>query len=219
MRMTIVRARIVFALLALSAVIGVAAGCGSSSDSKPKSTSTATVSATAVAKRLSAPAQADPVKQAPDFALRNSNGQMVRLSQFRGKAVMLTFIYSHCPDVCPLIVGNLRAAIKQMGPAASKMQVVAVSVDPTGDTPAYVNKFIAAHDMTGRMEFLLGSKRELAPVWKKYGVQVEGSPDQREVGHSAFVYGITGKGAVLALYPSNFQPKWVAHDTPLLASI
>jgi protein SCO1/2 len=159
------------------------------------------------------------VKQAPDFALRDSNGKLVRLSQFRGKAVMLTFIYSHCPDVCPLIVGNLRAAIRQMGPAAArKMQVVAVSVDPKGDTPSYVNKFIASHDMTGRMEFLLGSKRELIPVWKKYGVQVQGSPDDREVGHSAFVYGVTGKGAALALYPSNFQPKWIAHDVPLLAA-
>ncbi len=223
MRMTLVRARIGLAALALAAVVAVAVGCGSSSP-KPKSTSSSTTtnaaktSPAALAKDLDAPASADPIKQAPDFALRNSNGQMVRLSQYRGKAVLLTFIYSHCPDVCPLIVGNLRAAIRQMGPAASKMQVVAVSVDPKGDTPAFVNKFIAQHDMTGRMQFLVGSERELTPVWKNYGVQVQGSPDQREVNHSAFVYGITGSGAVLALYPSNFQPKMVAHDAPLLAN-
>jgi len=81
-----------------------------------------------------------------------------------------------------------------------------------------VNKFIAAHGMTGKMEYLVGSQAELAPVWKQWGVAVQGSPDSREVGHSAFVYGITGVQKTLALYPSNFKPEWVAHDTPLLAN-
>jgi cytochrome oxidase Cu insertion factor (SCO1/SenC/PrrC family) len=106
-----------------------------------------------------------------------------------------------------------------MGPAqAAKTQIVAVSVDPRGDTPKTVKQFLSAHDMTGRMRYLIGSKRRLAPVWKRYGVQVQGSPDQREVGHSAFVYGISGKGTAIALYPSNFKPAWIVHDVPLLAA-
>ena len=67
-------------------------------------------------------------------------------------------------------------------------------MDPTGDTPKTVKAFLAAHEMTGRMQYLIGSFRQLAPVWRAYGVAVQGSPDTREVGHSAFLYGITGRG-------------------------
>ena len=81
-----------------------------------------------------------------------------------------------------------------------------MSVDPKGDTPKTVKRFLAAHDMTGRMRYLIGSFRQLAPVWRSYGVEVQGTPDSREVGHTAFVYGITASGKRRGLYPSNFQP-------------
>ncbi len=190
-----------------------AAGCGSSgTQSKPAARAAVTTAS------YDAPAQASPPRQAPDFALRDSRGKLVRLSQFRGKAILLTFIYDHCPDVCPLIVANLHNALVKLGPRASSVQIVAVSVDPRGDTPRTVKAFLRAHEMTGRMEYLIGSSKQLAPVWREYGVEVKGSPDRREVGHSAFVYGITGKGALLALYPSNFKPAWIVHDVPLLAT-
>jgi protein SCO1 len=151
--------------------------------------------------------------------LHDSLGHLVRLSQYHGKAVILTFIYVHCPDVCPLIVANLRNALLRLGSNASKLQIVAVSVDPKGDTPATVKAFLAAHEMTGRMEYLIGTFKELSVVWQAYGVQVLASPDRREqtVGHSAFLYGITGHGSVLVLYPPNFEPAWLVHDIPLLA--
>ena len=62
--------------------------------------------------------------------------------------------------------------------------------------------------------------KELAPAWRAYGVQVQASPDSREatVGHSAFVYGIAGSGSVLVIYPSTFEPSWIVHDAPLLAT-
>jgi protein SCO1/2 len=156
----------------------------------------------------------------PQFVLRDSVGHLVRLSQFRGKAVLLTFIYDHCPDTCPLIVANMHSALVRMGANASKLQIVAVSVDPRGDTPATVKAFLAAHEMTGRIEYLIGTFRELSSVWRGYGVQVLASPDKREqtVGHSAFLYGITGHGSVLVLYPPTLDPSWVVHDAPLLAA-
>jgi protein SCO1/2 len=200
-------------LVAAMALLGVLAGCGGSSSSS--STSARAGSSTG---SLSAPSVASPPYRAPDFELTDSLGHAVRLSQFRGRAVLLTFIYDHCPDVCPLIVGNLHNALAQLGPRAARAQVVAVSVDPKGDTPKTVKAFLRAHDMTGRMEYLIGSKQRLIPVWKAWGVQVQASPDSREVGHSAFVYGISGSGKVTALYPSDFKPAWVAHDVPVLAA-
>jgi protein SCO1/2 len=155
----------------------------------------------------------------PQFALSDSLGHLVRLSQFRGKAVLLTFIYDHCPDTCPLIVANLHNAWLRLGPEASRLQIIAVSVDPKGDTPSTVKAFLAAHEMTGRMEYLIGTSKELSPVWRAYGIAVQGSPDRREqtVGHSAFLYGLTGRGSVLVLYPPSFDPSWIVHDVPLLA--
>jgi protein SCO1 len=168
--------------------------------------------------KLPAPAQLQAAT--PQFALRDSLGHLVRLSQFKGKAVVLTFIYDHCPNTCPLIVANLHNALLKLGSAASKLQIVAVSVDPRGDTAATVKAFLAAHEMTGRMEYLIGSFKQLAPVWRAYGVEVQASPDKREdtVGHSAFLYGITGRGSALVLYPPTFEPAWIVHDAPLLAS-
>ena len=189
------------------------AACGSS---KPQSSSSGPLSKLDV--KLPAPAQLQAAT--PQFALRDSVGHLVRLSQFRGKAVLLTFIYDHCPDTCPLIVANLHTALLRLGAKASKLQIVAVSVDPKGDTPATVKAFLAAHEMTSRMEYLIGTFKELSPVWQAYGVQVLAPPDKREqtVGHSAFLYGITGHGSVLALYPPTLDPSWVVHDAPLLAA-
>lgn len=206
---------------ALVAAVLVLAGCGSSGSSgsssgnAPNPGGPKRVSANA---KLEAPAEQTPPAPAPGFTLRDSLGKTVSLSQYRGKAVLLTFIYDHCPDVCPLIVSNLHNALARLGPEASKAQVIAVSVDPHGDTPKTVRSFLAQHEMTGKMQYLLGSKKTLTPVWKKWGVQIQASPDDREVGHSAFVYGITGSGKVRALYPSNFKPAAVAHDVPILAA-
>lgn len=203
-----------FASLPIALACVAIAGCGGSSHAA----SSATGALSNLDVKLLAPGQLRAAT--PDFALRDSLGHVVRLSQFRGKAVMLTFIYTHCPDVCPLIVGNLHTAVLRLGPAAKKLQIIAVSVDPKGDTPATVNAFLAAHEMTGRMEYLLGSLQQLAPVWRSYGVEVQASPNQREktVGHSAFVYGITGRGTTLALYPPSFDPTWIVHDAPILAA-
>jgi protein SCO1/2 len=205
----------VSSLVALLVAVGLLGACGGSSQS---SSASAGATATTAGGKLDAPAVATPPKPAPDFTLRDSLGRRVTLSQYRGKAVLLTFIYDHCPDICPLIVSNLHNAQALLGRAASKAQVVAVSVDPKGDTPATVKSFLAAHRMTGRMEYLIGSKAQLTPVWKAYGVGVTASPDSREVDHTAAVYGITSGGRITALYPSDFKPAWIAHDVPILAA-
>jgi protein SCO1/2 len=153
---------------------------------------------------------------APPLALRNYLGGRVDLRSYLGHAVLLTFIYTHCPDVCPLIVSNLHNALAQLGPEASKVRIVAVTTDPKGDTRAAVANFLARRGMTGRMEYLVGSRAELVPVWRAWGISVTNPTAQDEVNHSALVYGITASGKVTTIYPSNFTPKDIAHDVPLL---
>jgi protein SCO1/2 len=198
-------------LLAASAAAAILlGGCGSSGG---------TASSSTTAHFAGIPAH--PSKPAPPLALRNSLGQPVNLDQYRGKAVLITFIYTHCPDVCPLIVGNLHTALGQLGPDAGKVQVIAVSVDPRGDTPATVAAFLRAHRMTGRMQYLIGSRPELMRTWRAWNILAKGprgsnSPDQVE--HSALIYGISASGRITTLYSSNFDPRQVTHDVPILAS-
>jgi protein SCO1/2 len=160
-----------------------------------------------------------PVSAAPPLALRDSLGRPVNIDSYKGKVLLVTFIYTHCPDVCPLITSNLRVAQNLM-PAAvrSKVQMIAVSVDAKGDTPKAVAAFLAHHQMTGRMEYLVGSTRELGPVWQAWGVGSERDAAKPEfINHSGLIYGITASGKRLTIYAANFQPSDIAHDVPLLA--
>ncbi|HEX4187237.1 MAG TPA: SCO family protein [Solirubrobacteraceae bacterium] len=160
-----------------------------------------------------------PVSVAPPLALRDYLGRPVNIDSYKGKALLVTFLYTHCPDVCPLIASNLRVAQNLM-PAAvrSKVQVIAVSVDPKGDTPKAVASFLARHQMTGRMLYLVGSAHELGPVWQAWGVGSERDAAKPEfINHSGLIYGITSSGKRLTIYAANFQPSDIAHDVPLLA--
>jgi protein SCO1 len=159
-----------------------------------------------------------PAKLAPPIALRDFAGHPVALTEFRGKAVLVTFVYVHCPDVCPLIVAALAAAERQLsGSWARRVQILAVTVDPRHDTPADVRSFLAARGALGRMDYLLGSVRRLLPIWKAWQVGVTLGPGKVIAGHSAVVYGITASGRMAEVYPSNFTPTQIVHDVPLLA--
>ena len=155
---------------------------------------------------------------APPLRLRDYLGHKVDLSAERGHAVLLTFIYTHCPDVCPLIVSTLHNALGLLGPRARQVRIIAVSTDPRGDTHSAVASFLARREMTGRMEYLVGTRSELVPVWKAWGISASNPTGADRVSHSALVYGITGSGRVTVVYPSNFSPKDIAHDVPLLAA-
>jgi protein SCO1/2 len=159
-----------------------------------------------------------PPKPARALALRDYTGEPVSLATLRGKAVLVTFVYTHCPDVCPLMISNLANAQRQLGAAASAVRILAVTVDPRGDTPAAVRKFLFDRDAIGRIQYLLGSARQLRRTWRAWDVAVQqGAGKQPIAGHSAIVYGITASGRMAVVYPSNFTPAQVVHDVPLLA--
>src|ERR1035437_495769 len=157
-----------------------------------------------------------PVRAAPPLTLHNYLGEEVNLDSYRGKAVLVTFLYTNCPDICPLITANLRVAQNLMGAAkTAKVQMIAVSVDPKGDTRKAVATFLARHQMTGRMKYLVGSAQELAAVWKAWGVGSERDVQQPQfVNHSGLIYGITGTGKRLTISAANFKPGDLARDAP-----
>jgi len=206
--------RVLLSLVVLVVIAGGVALLTAGGSSSPAT------SAQARHANFDAQALLSPAAPAPPLALRNYLGQPVNIDSYRGKAVLVTFLYTHCPDVCPLITANLRVAQTLMGAAgSSKAQIIAVSVDPRGDTPKAVAAFLARHEMTGRMQYLIGSAPQLARVWKAWGVGSEQDVQQPQfVNHSGLIYGVTASGKRMTIYAANFTPKEVAHDVPLLAS-
>ena len=202
------------AVLAAAALVAGCGGGGGGGGSSSEQSST----------RASNPdfrgAVANPSYPAKPLTLRNYNGTPVDLSRYRGKAVLVTFIYVHCPDVCPLIVSHLHTAQAELGGQAHKLQIVAVSVDPEGDTPRSVAAFLRSRQMTGRMDYLIGSRPRLERVWKEWGILSKADPKvPDQVEHSGLVYGISASGKVMTLYPANFKPAWIVHDVPKLAAL
>lgn len=213
--------RLLLSLLVLVVAAGVVAllTVGGSSSSKG-SARTSTNAAASQHVAYKAEAELSPPSAAPAIKLRNYLGEEVDLGQYKGKALLVTFLYTNCPDVCPLITSNLRVAQNLMGPkTASKAQIVAVSVDPKGDTPKAVASFLKHHEMTGRMQYLVGDAHELAKVWQAWGVGSERDAQQPQfINHSGLIYGVTASGKRTTVYSASFRPATIAHDVPLLAA-
>jgi protein SCO1/2 len=202
-------------ILPLVATALLIAGCGGGGSSTGSQASGPSSSA------KFAGTAADPPKPAPPLALKDSLGNEANIDDYRGKAVLVTFIYDHCPDICPLIVGNLHTAQNELGSDSDKLQIIAVSVDPKGDTPKTVKAFLQEHQMTGRMEYLIGSRPQLEHVWSDWNIVSKATPTKNSpdaVEHSALIYGISGGGKITTLYPANFKPAQIVHDVPILAS-
>lgn len=210
------RRRVALAGCAVAGALALAAGCGGGSTGGAGSTHaghTATASSASFEGGVISPRQA-----APPLRLKDVNGRVVDIRSFRGHPVFVTFVYAHCPDVCPLIMENLHRVQTLSGPVGKKMRVIAVSVDPTGDTPAVVRKFLTVHQVTGLVHYTIGTRPQLEKVWTAWhiGAQVDRkNPDLVE--HSALVYGVTASGQLATAYPVGFQADAIARDLPLLA--
>jgi protein SCO1 len=147
-----------------------------------------------------------PGARAPGFRLRDQDGDRVTMADYSGRPVAVTFVYSHCQDTCPALVDQVRGALDDSG---ADVPLLAVSVDPAGDTPASARRFLNERRMTGRARFLLGSERELAPVWKGYGV----APQRGKLDHTAGVVLVDARGRQRVGFPyDQLTPEALAHD-------
>jgi protein SCO1 len=153
-----------------------------------------------------------PAATAPDFALRDQDGKRVTMAAYRGRPVAVTFVYSTCEDTCPALVDQVRGALDDTG---LDVPLLAVSVDPANDTPERARRFLNERRMTGRARFLLGTRDELAPVWRGYGVQ----PQTDDLEHSANVVLVDAQGRQRVGFPyDHLTPEALAHDLRRLAN-
>jgi protein SCO1/2 len=130
---------------------------------------------------------------APDFTLTDGvSGRAVTLSAQRGQVIALTFLYTNCPDVCPLTATRFRSAQTELQGDASRVTFIAVSVDPDRDTPQTVQAFSSARGLASNWFYLVGGRAQLSPVWASYGIGVQAG--SATVTHSDAVYIIDARG-------------------------
>lgn len=203
------------AAIAVVFAIALVAGCGGSSGDS------AATAGTGHAEQASTDFEGgaiSPVRAAPPLRLRDIDGKVVDIADMRGNPVLVTFVYANCPDVCPLIMSNLRAARNDAGALGRRTQVIAVSVDPKGDTPAVVRRFLAQRQVQDFVDYAIGTRAELEPVWAAWNVAEQVPKDNPElIEHSALIYGVSSSGKLLTAYPVGFQPDAIARDLSLLA--
>jgi protein SCO1/2 len=157
---------------------------------------------------------------APDFTLVDQSGQQVSLKQFRGRPVVLAFMFTHCTDICPLNAEKMHGAATNLGAsAAGKVAWLAVSVDPKNDTPDSAAKFAADHGLTGKLRFLMGNEDKLVPVWRAYHlIDANAPPPTDPTIHYGGVYVIDTEGHERVLMSDNFSPDQLADNLRLLGA-
>jgi protein SCO1/2 len=193
-------------VIVLAVAAFLSGGCGSSPATKiegPTTTSKNSSGLTGAVLRPPRPAQ--------PIALHDADGHAVALAAQRGRYVLVTFLYTHCPDVCPLIARNLNAALRSLGPARDRVRVLAVSVDPAGDTAAAVRAYRTRLHLLPQFRYLIGTRAELRRVWLAWNVlSVQRKPDL--VDHVAYTALIDPTGKERVLYGSRVQALQVVHD-------
>ena len=148
--------------------------------------------------------------RAPEFTLTDQNGKPVSMAEYRGRPVVVTYLYTHCKETCPLQAQMIRGALDDLG---HDIPALAVSVDPFRDTPASARAFNRTAKMTGRMRWVLGTRRQLQPLYRAFAIQ----PQLRDSEHQAYITLVDQKGFQRVAVPVNqTSPEDLAYDMKVL---
>ncbi len=155
-----------------------------------------------------------PLARPRDFSLHDQDGRLVSLRALRGRIVVLSPMYTHCRDSCPLVAQQIRDALGDL-PSDERDQVtaLALSVDPANDSPESAKSFLLKQRVRGYLDFLVGSQAELRPVWRAYGF----SPQTKRFEHNSYVVLIDRRGRQRVGFPIGFlTPESLLHDLRVL---
>jgi protein SCO1/2 len=159
----------------------------------------------------------DPPVPAPAVSGTDQDGRPVALPQ-AGRPMVATFLFTRCPTTCPLISQQLAAALDMLGPEADAVDVVAISVDPQGDTPARARAFLRSHGLEDRMRYVVGSRAELAPIWDAWQVAAQPADQPSLSIHSARIVLVDASGRQVGRYAAGLPipPADIAEDVASL---
>ncbi len=159
-------------------------------------------------------------RQAPRFVLTSHEGERVRLDQFQDKIVLISWGYTNCPDICPLTLANLKEVVEFLGPDASDVQVLFITVDPDRDTAERMSSYVPYFhkDFIG----LTASPEEIEGIADDYGVTIVKHPavygrgrfdtwDRYLMTHTNTIHVVDRDGRLFLTYPHHM------HDSEAMA--
>jgi protein SCO1/2 len=153
-----------------------------------------------------------------DVRLTDHHGKPRSLADFRGKVVVLTFGFTHCPDVCPTTLADFASALKRLGPDAERVQVLFVTVDAARDTEEVLRQYVPAFHPS--FLGLRGDAAATAKVTKDYGihssVRAGKTPESYTVDHSAQSMVLDPQGRLRLVIGHGLAPEKIASDLRLL---
>jgi protein SCO1/2 len=151
-------------------------------------------------------------RQAPPLDLRDDEGRAFALSSLRGRAVLVFFGYTHCPDVCPTTLAALHPVFDQLGAEAARVQVLFVTLDPQRDTPALLHTYLAAFTPTPLG--LTGTQEQVADAARAWGIHWRYAGNGRFIDHTSVVALIDPEGRIRVRYgyAQLADPRAAAHD-------
>jgi cytochrome oxidase Cu insertion factor (SCO1/SenC/PrrC family) len=156
-----------------------------------------------------------------EFTLTDQRGRAISLSDFRGRVVILAFLYSTSKTAAPLIGQQIRGALDELSLERDRPAVpaLAISVDPAGDTRARVRAYLRATSLTARLEYLTGDLARLRALWRAYRV-VPASAGERAYERGAFVLLLDRAGSVRVEVPlEELTPEVLARDVRALEAL
>ena len=148
--------------------------------------------------------------RAPDFTLTDQDGGRISMRGLRGSPVIVTFLYTTCEDTCPIQAQTIRGALDQLG---HDVPALAIAVDPPRDNADRAKAFLSKQHALGRIDFVLGTRNELKPLWDGFFVRPQSVTEE----HQARTTLVDAKGYQRVGFPGEqATPERLAHDLRLL---
>lgn len=161
---------------------------------------------------------AEPFPTAAEIALQKADGTTFKLSEQKGKVILLFFGYTSCPDFCPTTLAEMKQVLDSLGDDASKVQVLFVTVDPEKDTPKRIQEY--ANRFHPSILGLSGDTNELQKIWDSYGIFRTETNAETALGtvidHTVRLYLIDLDGNLRLSYAYGTPYQDVLHDIKLL---
>ena len=151
---------------------------------------------------------------APRIRLSDARGRTVDSARLAGRPYLVTFVYTRCADVCPIVGSEIAAALERLGARARDVAVLALSVDPRGDTPARARRWLGDRRLPRQAHYLLGGVRRLTPIWRDWFVVPRAGALTDPRRHDASVWLVDARGRLRGRWSGGepIAPADVAHD-------